>query len=114
MPMIRKIVSIPANSSVDNLITGSIYEFLPWNARIQMGVTAAAGAGPGDLLVTVNSGSDTIMEEAPINNTAKLPVIPDDMDVFDVAAAGERLVIKVRNTTGGALDSFLLVQLTPV
>ena len=113
MPMIRKIVVIPANSSVDNLITGSIYEFLPWNAVISLGVTAETGAGPGDLLVTINSGSDTVMEEAPVNNTNALPVIPDDMDVQDVAAAGERLVIKVRNTTVGDLNAFLLVQLTP-
>ena len=99
---------------MDNLITGSIYEFLPWNASISLGVTAETGAGPGDLLVTVNSGSDTVMEEAPIDNTNGFPIIPDNMDVYDVAAAGERLVIKVRNTTAGALDAFLLVQLTPV
>lgn len=114
MPMIRKIVEIPANSSVDNLITGSIYEFLPWNAAVNLGVTSETGAGPGDLLVTVNSGSDTVLEEAPVNNTNGFPVIPDDMDVQDVAAAGERLVIKCRNTTAIALDAFLLVQLTPV
>ena len=114
MPMIRKIVTIPASSSVDNLITGSIYEFLPWNAAINLGVTSETGAGPGDLLVTVNSGSDTVLEEAPVNNTNKMPIIPDDMDIQDVAAAGERLVIKVRNTTAGDLDAFLLVQLSPV
>jgi len=114
MPMIRKITSIPANSSIDNLLTGSIYEFMPWNARLNIGVTGATGAGPGDLLVTVNSGSDTVLEEAPVNNTNGFPIIPDDMDVQDVAAAGERLVIKVRNTTAGALDAFLLVQMQPL
>ncbi|GAG71890.1 unnamed protein product [marine sediment metagenome] len=112
--MIRKITSIPANSVVDNLLTGSIYEFMPWNAAVNLGVLAAAGAGPGDLQVTVNSGSDTVMEEAPVNNLARFPVIPDDMDVQDIAAGGERLVVKVRNTTAGALECFWLVQLTPI
>ena len=108
MPVIRRETTVPANSQVDNVITGSIYEFMPRNAALDIGNTASAAG----LVVTINSGSDTVLEEAPVNPTGNPPVIPDDMDVQDVAAAGERLVIKVRNTTAGALTLNTLVRIT--
>lgn len=108
MPIIRKEVSVAANSTV-NLLEGSIYEFLPWNATMRAGVTAAATG----IQVTINSGSDTILEESPAEILARFPVIPDEMDIEDVAAAGERLVFKARNTTGAAIIVRVLVQLFP-
>ena len=108
MPVIRRETSVPANDTVDNILTGSIYEFMPRNAALSIGNTASAAG----LLVTINSGSDTVLEEAPVNPTTNPPVIPDDMDVQDVAAAGERLVIRARNTTGGALTLYTLVQIS--
>lgn len=115
MPMIRRQVQVPANGTVDNLISGSIYEYLPWNASVNAGFISE-GAAATDLLLTVNSGSDTILEEAPTRFAAAgtFPVIPDDMDVQDVAGAGERLVFRARNTTAGALNINFLVQLNPI
>lgn len=114
MPIIRKSVSVPANDSVDNAIDGSIYEFMPFNAAISIGVLMPAGSTIGDILATVNTGSDTLLEESPVNNKAGFPVIPDDMDLQDVTGQGERLVIKLRNTTGAAIIVNLLVQITPI
>lgn len=110
MPMIRKEISIAANATVDNVVTGSIYEFLPWNASLSIGLQGSATG----LVATINSGSDTVLEEAPVPIQNRFPIIPDDMDIHDVARGGERLVIKVRNTTAGALTLFALVQLTPI
>lgn len=110
MPLIKKSTSIPANSTVDNVISGSVFEYMPWNAALSIGVTAAAAG----LLMTINSGSDTILEESPVNPTTNPPKIPDDIEVTDRAMAGERLVIKVRNTTAGAVVAYTLVDLKPV
>lgn len=110
MPLIRKEQSIAANATLDNVVSGSIYEFLPWNAAINIGLNGSATG----LVATINSGSDTVLEEAPVNVSTAFPVIPDDMFAQDVAAGGERLVIKVRNTTGGALTLRSLIQFTPV
>lgn len=110
MPIIRRETSIPANSTVDNIVTGSIYEFMPFNAAISIGNNAAATG----LVVTVNTGSDTLQEESPAFVSTSFPVIPDDMDLQDVTAQGERLVIKCRNTTGGAVILRSLVQITPI
>ena len=108
MPVITKEISIGANATNDNIIAGSIYEFMPRNAALNIGLTSSATG----LVATVNSGSDTVLEEAPLNPTTTFPVRPDDMYIQDVAAAGERLVIKVRNTTAGALTVFALVEIT--
>lgn len=110
MPIIRKEVSVAANATVDNLVTGSIYEFMPFNAALNIGITASAAG----LVATVNTGSDTLLEESPVNPTTTFPVIPDDMDLQDRTLAGERLVIRIRNTTGGALTVYLLVQISPL
>lgn len=110
MPMIYREVSVPANTTVDNIITGSIYEYLPWNAAVGVGVNGSAAG----LRLTVNSGSDTVVEEAPVNALNRQPVIPDDMWIQDRAMGGERLVVKVRNSTAGALTAFVLVQLEPI
>jgi len=110
MPVIKREVSVPANSTVDNIVAGSIYEFLPWNAAINLGMTASATG----LVATVNTGSDTVQEESAVDILTTFPKIPDDMTVQDVARAGERFVVKVRNTTGGALTFRLLAQLNPI
>jgi len=110
MPIIKREISVPANSQVDNVVSGSIYEFLPWNASINLGMTGSATG----LVATVNTGSDTVQEESPVDILTTFPRIPDDMTVQDVARGGERFVVKVRNTTGGALTFRLLAQLQPL
>jgi len=110
MPLVRREQSILAGAVLDNVLTGSIYEFMPWNAAVNIGLNGSATG----LVATINSGSDTVLEEAPVNVSTAFPVIPDDMFAQDVAAGGERLVIKVRNTSGGTLVLRSLIQLTPV
>lgn len=114
MPIIRKAVSVAGNTTVDNAIDGSIYEFMPFNAALNIGILEPAAATVGDIVATVNTGSDTLLEESPVNNKDGFPIIPDDMDLQDVTAAGERLVIKLRNTTATARVCTVLVQITPV
>lgn len=111
MPVLRRETSIPANSTVDNVLSGSIYEFMEFNASLNMGLTADATG----LVASINSGSDTLQEESPVDIKANLfPVIPDDMYLQDIAAKGERIVCRVRNTTGGAIICRFLMQITPV
>lgn len=110
MPIIKKELTVNANSTLDNVFSGSIYEFLPWNSSINLGISASATG----LVSTVNTGSDTIQEESPVNILGTFPKIPDDMDIQDVGAAGERFVVKIRNTTAGALTVRVLAQLSPV
>ena len=42
------------------------------------------------------------------------PIIPDEMYFSDVAQAGDRLVVRYRNPTGGALTVRTVCQVTPL
>lgn len=110
MPVIMKQVSVPLNGTVDNVLAGSAFEFARSNALVSMGVSAAATG----TFVTFNSGADVVAEEFEPAILTRYPIIPDEMYFSDVAAAGDRLVIRVRNTTGAAIIVRVVCQVTPL
>lgn len=111
MPIINRSTSIPANSINDNIFAGSAFEYLPGNAALQFGIVQATG-NVGDLLVTVQTGSDILQEEAPVIVFNGMPRRDQDYVLTDVALGGERLLLRVRNTTAGAivLNSSLIID----
>lgn len=113
MAVISGSVSIAASSVTDNLLSGSQFEFLPWNAYLEFGINGDANGA--DMRVDVYSGQDILMENAPLNVKAAMPVFPDDFILNDIAAAGERIKIRVRNTSAaGARTVYFTVKVTPV
>ena len=110
MPNIQKEVSIPANGSVENVLSGSAFEFLRRRSIISLGVTGAADG----LFVTIQSGADVILEESPPMEQTSFPRIPDEMAYNFAGVAGDRLVVRIRNSTAGAIISRTLVQISEV
>ena len=110
MPVIQNSVSIAANATNDNVIQGSQFEFLPFNAFLEFGLVASAAG----LVADVYTGQDTIAESYALNTQNRFPVYPDDFNLNDVAAGGERVKVRIRNTTGGALTAFYAIRITPV
>ena len=108
MPVIQKQVTVPANDSVDNALSGSAFEFLRRNAIVSMGVTAASSG----IQVNIQSGADIIVEESTAAIKTTYPTIPDDMYYNDVGAFGDRLVVRLRNTTGAGVVARVLAQIT--
>ncbi len=110
MPSIQKETSVAAGASNPNLFTGSAFEYPERNAIVSLGVTAAATG----TFVTVQAGGEVILEEsAPIVKTV-MPVIPDDFTLNFAAVQGRRLIVAVRNPTGGAVIHRAIAQLTYV
>jgi len=58
MPVIQNSVSIAANTTNDNVIQGSQFEFLPYNAQLEFGLVGSATG----LVADVYSGQDTVAE----------------------------------------------------
>jgi hypothetical protein len=110
MPVIQSSVSVAANSVNDNVLQGSQYEFLPYDAMLEFGLCGSAAG----LAADVFSGQDVLAENMSLNAQNRIPTYPDDFNLNDVAAAGERVKVRVRNTTGGALTAFYSVKITPV
>lgn len=83
-------------------LDGWQYEYLPYPARVEIGINATAVG----VVATISSGSDTLMEEAPVQAGGVAGVIPSPLNtpfMTDDAAGGDRLKIRVRNTSGGAI-----------
>lgn len=113
MPTIQGSVSVPANSVVENVLAGSQFEFLPYDALLNFGIVGDANAA--DLRVDVYSGQDVLMESAQPAGQNRIPVWPDDYNLEDVAGAGERIKTRVRNLNAGAARTlFFAVRITPI
>lgn len=109
MPMIMRETSIAANATNDNIVSGSAFEFARTQQIVSIGLTQSATG----LQATIQGGPDIIAEEFSIPIATRYPIIPDEMYFTDVMAQGDRLVIRVRNTTAGALTVRAVVQVSP-
>jgi hypothetical protein len=110
VPVIQKETSIAAGAVVDNVLSGSAFEFLRQNSVVSLGVTQSATG----MFATIQSGSDVVVEEFSPAIATRYPIIPDEMYYNDVGAVGDRLVVRVRNPTGGALTVRVIAQITPL
>jgi len=110
MPVIIKEVSIGANSQVDNVFSGSAFEFARGAQLVTLGLTQSATG----LQCQFTSGADVVVEESPPPVKTVMPVIPDDFFATDVAAPGDRYVLRARNTTAGALTLRAVLQIQDV
>lgn len=113
MPAIQGSASIPLSAVNENLLAGSQWEFLPYDARIDFGLNGDANGG--DLRIDVYSGGDVVAENLVPSVQNRTPVWPDDFPLNDVAAAGERLKVRVRNTSAAAARTiFFSIRISPL
>lgn len=111
MPTITVRTALAANGTA-NPLSGSQYEFLPFPALVEFGIAADANG----VLATVASGPDILSEEGPVVLKAinVKPVYPDDFDLSDEAAAGDRIKVGLRDTSGAARVVMTTVKITPL
>jgi hypothetical protein len=110
MPRIQTRTSMATNTSATPLV-GNQYEYLPWDSMVEIGVNANVNL----VLATIYSGSDLLLDEGTVTlGTVDIgPKYPDDF-FSDVAAAGERISVKLRNTNAGTAVVMTTVNLTPI
>lgn len=110
MPFLQKKITINAGAQHDNILTGSQWEFLPFHAQVNLALNGSAAG----LVADIYTGTDTLAEDMHVNAANRYPVNPDDYQLADIAAAGERLKVRVRNPTGGNLDLYYGIIITPM
>lgn len=101
MPQLTFTQSVAAGATYEPLL-GWQYEYAPYPAQVDIGINAAAVG----MVATVSSGSDTLQEESPVQAGGTSGVIPSPLNtpyLSDFAAAGDRMKIRFRNTTVGAI-----------
>lgn len=110
--------SIPANTTNPNILAGSAFEFPTRHSKIDLGLVGTAEG----LTARIQFGSQIIAESMAVPvaqaggaaGTFRGPVIPDELQVRDVAIGGSRLVVAVTNTTGAAIVCRCLLATTPL
>jgi len=110
MPMILIESSIAAGAVNNNLVSGSAYEFARSRQIVSLGVVQSATG----MFCTIQSGADIVAEEFSLPILTTYPIIPDNMYFTDLMELGDRLVIRVRNPTAGALTARAVVQTSAV
>jgi hypothetical protein len=58
-------------------------------------------------------GDEIVIEDQAIPLTNRFPVVPDDTLAQAGAFAGDRIVVKLRNSTAGALTGWVRVDVEP-
>lgn len=104
---IQKNVSVGANATIGNQLSGEQFEFLPYDSHVEvLGSIAATG-----LSYDLFANNELIMSGTiPNIKTGNNPVYPDDILASFDAAAGTRLVLKIVNSTGGAIVGTYIVR----
>lgn len=110
MSVIQKEQSIAANATVDNLYSGSAFEFARQNSLLNMAVVGSATG----LVATIQVGSRVVVEESPLAILGTMPKLQDDFYYSEGVLANERIILRVRNTTAGALTVRSIAQMQPV
>lgn len=104
MPTISGRNSIAAGASVTNVLSGSQYEFAPFDGTMVVGMKADKNL----VTVAIFSGPDTLQEPGgavPIAASEATPNYPDDYAWEDSVARGDR--IKVTLTNGNAATTIV-------
>lgn len=110
MPMIMPEVAIAAGVTNNNIVSGSAFEFARRRQVVSMGIAQSATG----MFCTLQAGADVIAEEFSLPILTRFPIVPDEMYFTDLMEPGDRLVIRVRNPTGGSLTARAVVQLSDV
>lgn len=108
--VIQKETSVAAGGVADNLVSGSAFEY----ARAPSIVSIACVASATGAFVTIQAGPTIVLEESPASIKTSMPIVPDDFLYTAAMAPGDRLVVRFRNPTGGALTARLVAQITEV
>lgn len=102
--------SVAANATITNVLAGKIFEFAQRPSLAQIYATASAVG----LNISFVVGNEVIVDDQEVNAQNRLPIVPDDLVAQAGAVRGDRMVLRLRNTTGGAITAFTRVDLNPV
>lgn len=105
-------LSVAANAKSTNRLSGTDIDFLPFDAALELFAKASATG----LNATLSIGGEVVVNDQPIpfTGTAGTLAIPDNLMDSVAAAAGAKVTLSFRNTTGGAITVDYVVKASPL
>jgi 3-hydroxymyristoyl/3-hydroxydecanoyl-(acyl carrier protein) dehydratase len=107
--VIQKETSVAAGAVNDNIFAGSAFEYVRQPGVVSIAAVASATGG----FITLQAGPTLILEESPPTVKTAMPIVPDDFLYQSAVVPGDRLVLRFRNPTAGALIVRAVCQLSP-
>lgn len=109
MPLIQSSASVGATSTTEDLLVNNVLAIPPGNALVELALVASAAG----LLIDVNVGTRQIAPSIKPSIQNRVPVYPEDFTITFGVLAGERIIIKAQNPTGGAITIYYTLKLNP-
>ena len=116
MPTIRKRVALTANGEIANVLSGSSYEFVGRTSRIQVALAGEGVVGFGPV-ADIQVGPELLAESANISSETAANTgarLPDYLIVDDMAAPGDRVIVRLRETSGVGGQVSVMVRIESV
>ena len=101
--------SVAANTTTGNVLAGKANEFVPEPSVVSIGITASAVG----LHATVVIGSEVVVDDQEVSAINRMPQFPEDVLAEGGAFAGDRITVRLRNATAGAITGFTKINVTP-
>ncbi len=109
--------AVPAGGSVANALAGSPFEFVGRDSKVAVAMAIDSGATIGDITTNVTFGAELQLQSGVIpleEGAGQGARIPQNVQVDDVAQAGDRLVIELLNTAVGIVTVRGIVRILPI
>jgi len=111
MSVLQKEKVLAGGEIVENLWSGSAFEFARQNSLMNQAIVGSASG----LVATIQVGSRVVLEESPLSILGTMPKLQDDFYYSEGVLAGERIISRIRNTTAATnLTVRSVCQLQPV
>ncbi len=101
--------SVAANTTSGNVLAGKSGEFVSEPSVVTIGIAASAVG----LFATVVIGSEVVVDDQEVSAANHMPIFPDDTLAEGGAFAGDRITVRLRNSTGAAITGFTKLNITP-
>jgi len=102
--------TVAANTTTGNIFAGNIFEFIQRASIVRFYIVAGGIGMNVDVLV----GNESYVNDQEVSGANRWPIRNEDLLVEMGALPGERIVVRLRNTTGAALIVQSLVEVIPV
>lgn len=101
--------SVGAGVTTANILAGKALEFVQEPSIVTIGLNASAVG----MFATVVIGTEVVVDNQEISSINRMPQFPEDVLAEGGAFGGDRITIRLRNSTGGALTGFTKINVSP-
>lgn len=95
-------LSVAANATSANVLSGQNGEFVQNPGAMALYATGSAIG----LRVTMSVGGQLVIDDQAIGLQNRFPLVPDDFIGGAEGMQGDRIIVRFRNSTAGALTAF--------